>query len=213
MEVNNMDTAKVFFKVALTSLCLLLALVLSSPAMADTYTYTGQILDNLFSLEPGTPGYIPPTGAYITGSFTTASPLPFGTGTLEIVYPTTYSFTVDSVTFNPSDSSANFDLWPTATNPLAQVDISLSMPPLATPAPYWLEMGISNPIPTTPPEQDDSFSLDYFGSYGLYIGWSAFNYTPGTWTTSAAAIPEPTTMLLLGSGLIGLAGLWRKFKR
>jgi hypothetical protein len=33
------------------------------------------------------------------------------------------------------------------------------------------------------------------------------------WAFDAHVIPEPSTMLLLGSGLIGLVGLSRKFKK
>jgi hypothetical protein len=100
---------------------------------------------------------------------------------------------------------------------LSVVDFTLASPDyLAANTRYWLVLNTTN---NSSAEWGWSFDQSALGVAGEYFGHGTSVY-PNTASgpyqmelSSSSAVPEPTTMLLLGLGLIGVAGVRRKFQK
>jgi len=193
-------------KVTLLVLCLFLSATLKSTAYADTvYTYTGNAFDYF------TGGASSPPYTNISGSFIVAVPLaPDTTYNWQIAPPITYSFTDGLNVWTPANS------WSLGTNNITTgasgnivnwfLDIVSSAIPSGQPG--W---GYPGMVTVNTPQNGQYDSA----SYSTYSTASMDN-NPGMWTgppCAPTAVPEPSIMLLLGSGLIALAGWGRKFKK
>ena len=67
----------------------------------------------------------------------------------------------------------------------------------------WVEFCTTQPYP--------NYSSMSLGEYYLEDTYYSSNF--GAWVASASPIPIPATLLLFGSGLIGITGIRRKFKK
>ena len=204
--MNNIK--KVFRKVAMLIICLLLLVSVASPAIADvTYTYTGHNFNwcNFGSCPAGLTD--------VSGYFTVPTALAPNITNLTNVSPTSFSFTDGLHTvMNTNYFTFLFQITTDANGHIG---------------PYWnidLEEkptdGVLIDVATA-----NCFVVGFHGSVSFVsldtsyedlnsqMSWhDAVVGNPGTWQ-GPSSVPEPATMLLLGLGLMGLAGVRRKFKK
>ena len=189
--------------------------ILFPPVIANaltTYTYTGNVFDTIADETP--PGGSYDNTMFVSGSFSLATPLVmdflFGN-----ITPLAFSFTDGRNTltnFNSTiveflvgtDSSGNIDEW--------GINVFVDFPSIVV-GQQAKSISTSTILSSDKGEISEIFNVDSVGSFAASSD-SAENAVPGSWIrTTIAAVPEPSSLLLFTSGLLGLPIVRRKFRR
>jgi len=166
-----------------------LLLVLMCPVLAHAdaiYNYTGQN----FTTVSGSYA----TSMSVTGSFTLASPLAPNLS-FDIITPVAFSFSDGVQTFTNSNTLA--PVFEVSTDASGHIDL-------------WEVLLFNSPTASLQTLNTPDGQIGDTGIHGLGAGDS---FVAGKWSGPAAAVPEPSSLQLLATGVLGLLGPLRKWLR
>lgn len=174
-----------------------LILVLPLPLLADTvYSYTG----NPFTTYYGSPTQF--TAAdFVSGSFTVATPLADNLSS-QLISPTSFSFSNGIDTLSSADLNVNDAVFNVVTDSTGAIDQWIVYIQTSTVSLYTHQLG------------SGSYDGGLAGAGSSNVEQGVVDNDPGTWTetstTDPSAVPEPNTLALLSSGVLGLVGMVRR---